>query len=134
MSQLGRRSSPADPIHGHGVLEGETLEDRLRHGSLPIQQTLQIASAIDAAHREGIVHRDLKPANAMLTAEGMKVLDSGLPREVARAQDTLGTQAQTMKQPFTPTRLDLVVARCLQKSPGHRWQSARDVGIEIEAM
>src|SRR6185369_8339999 len=55
-------------------LEGETLTDRLKKGSLPLEQSFGIAMAIldalDKAHRQGIVHRDLKPGNIMLTASG----------------------------------------------------------------
>src|SRR5256714_5906766 len=51
-------------------LEGETLADRLAKGSVPIAEALtigvQMASALDKAHRAGIVHRDLKPGNVML--------------------------------------------------------------------
>jgi serine/threonine protein kinase len=55
-------------------LEGETLADRLVRGPLPVEQTLkyaiEIADALDRAHRQGIVHRDLKPANIMITRSG----------------------------------------------------------------
>lgn len=68
-------------------LEGETLAERLRKGPLPIEQVLrygvQIAAALDAAHRQGIVHRDLKPGNVMLTRAGAKLLDFGLAKESA---------------------------------------------------
>ena len=70
-------------------LEGETLADRLAKGLLPLEQTLrfgvQIADALDKAHRQGIVHRDLKPANVMLTRSGVKLLDFGLAKGMVPA-------------------------------------------------
>jgi serine/threonine protein kinase len=65
-------------------LEGETLAERLRKGPLPLNQVLQyaieIADALDKAHRKGITHRDLKPGNIMLTKSGTKLLDFGLAK------------------------------------------------------
>ena len=65
-------------------LEGETLAARLQRGRLPAAQTLQyaieIADALEKAHRAGIVHRALKPANIMITKSGIKLLDFGLAR------------------------------------------------------
>ena len=47
-------------------LEGETLAQRLTKGALPLDQALryaiEIADALDKAHRQGVTHRDLKPA------------------------------------------------------------------------
>ena len=65
-------------------LEGETLADRLGKGALPLDQALkyaiEIADALDKAHRQGVTHRDLKPANIMLTKAGAKLLDFGLAK------------------------------------------------------
>jgi Tol biopolymer transport system component len=70
-------------------LEGETLTERLAKGALPLEQTLrygiEIADALDKAHRQGIVHRDLKPGNVMLTKSGVKLLDFGLAKAMAPA-------------------------------------------------
>ena len=67
-------------------LEGETLEARLEKGPLPPDQILklaiQIADALEKAHRQGIIHRDLKPANIMLTKSGAKLMDFGLAKQV----------------------------------------------------
>ena len=66
------------------LIDGETLATRLQRGPLPIDETLrygiQIADALDRAHRGGLVHRDLKPGNIMLTKSGAKILDFGLAR------------------------------------------------------
>src|SRR6266567_7755308 len=189
-------------------LEGETLADRLAKGALALEQTLrygiEIADALDKAHRQGIVHRDLKPGNVMLTKSGVKLLDFGLARAIAapagqtsltslpteraltqegailgtlqymapeqleaRPADTRtdifafgatlyematgqkafsgSSQASLISsimkeepapistiQPMTPPALDRLVRRCLAKDPERRWQSARDVAIELE--
>jgi serine/threonine protein kinase len=66
------------------LLEGDTLEHRLLDGPLPPEKALalaiQMAAALDTAHRRGVVHRDLKPANVLLTDSGLKVLDFGLAK------------------------------------------------------
>jgi eukaryotic-like serine/threonine-protein kinase len=65
-------------------LEGETLAVRLSAGPLPLPLSLkigvEIADALDKAHREGIIHRDLKPGNIMLTKSGAKLMDFGLAK------------------------------------------------------
>ncbi len=65
-------------------LEGETVAERLLRGPLPLDQALRIsvevADALDKAHRQGIIHCDLKPGNVMLTRDGAKLLDFGIAR------------------------------------------------------
>ncbi|HEY3123617.1 MAG TPA: protein kinase, partial [Thermoanaerobaculia bacterium] len=87
------------------LLEGETLSDRLGKGSLPLEQTLrfgiEIADALDKAHRQGIVHRDLKPANVMLTKSGVKLLDFGLAKAMAPAAPAGSLTALPTQQGLT---------------------------------
>src|SRR6202049_4649427 len=191
-------------------LEGETLAQRLVKGELPLEQVLryaiEIADALDKAHRKGVTHRDLKPGNIMLTKSGTKLLDFGLAKlkqeaapanvqlsELPTADDPLtakGTIVGTLQymapeqlegkevdsrtdifafgavvyematgkrafegktqasliaailekepptmsslQPMTPPALGRVVKRCLAKDPDDRWQTARDLEVELK--
>ena len=87
------------------LLEGETLSDRLANGPLPLDQTLrygvEIADALDKAHRQGIVHRDLKPANVMLTRSGVKLLDFGLAKAMTPAAQQSSLTALPTQQGLT---------------------------------
>ena len=91
------------------LIEGESLGDRLQKGPLPIALVLkhgiEIASALDAAHRQGIVHRDLKPGNVMLTKAGAKLLDFGLAKSGPLITSTSSVsqmaESPTQHQPLT---------------------------------
>ena len=68
-------------------IEGKNLRDKLDEGLLPLRDSLQmaleIAEALEEAHKKGIVHRDLKPANIMRTPQGhVKVMDFGLAKQI----------------------------------------------------
>src|SRR6516225_6982417 len=86
------------------LLEGEALAHRLERGPVPTEQMLrygmEIADALDKAHRQGVTHRDLKPANIMLTKSGAKLLDFGLAkiRDASRSELTepIGHEDKTL--------------------------------------
>jgi serine/threonine protein kinase len=68
-------------------IEGNTLKDRMEQEPLPLREavrvTLEIAEALENAHKAGIVHRDLKPANIMISSQGhTKVMDFGLAKRI----------------------------------------------------
>jgi Tol biopolymer transport system component len=189
-------------------LEGQTLAERLVRGPLSATEMLrfavELADALDHAHRRGLVHRDLKPGNIMITKAGVKLLDFGLskhqrganlialstlsPGEVpltavgevlgtypyiapeqlmgreADARSDIfafgaivhematgrrafgGTTAATVigavlhidppavssLQPMAPPALDRIVTRCLAKDSDDRWQTARDLVLELK--
>ena len=191
-------------------LEGQTLAERVLRGPLPPAEVLrcaiELADALDHAHRRGLVHRDLKPGNVMLTRSGAKLLDFGLSKlqttpdllvlstlspaggpltaegallgtfpymapeqlagheadarsdifafgaivyeiatgrrafEGATAGTVIGAVLHTdppplsSLQPLAPPALDRIVGRCLAKDPDDRWQTARDLLLELKWM
>ncbi|HSF24492.1 MAG TPA: serine/threonine-protein kinase, partial [Blastocatellia bacterium] len=66
-------------------VEGGTLRQRLTLSKMTLPEALdisiQIASALVAAHKTGVVHRDIKPENVIIRADGiLKLLDFGLAK------------------------------------------------------
>jgi serine/threonine-protein kinase len=83
------------------LVEGETLQERLKRGPIPVDEALaiakQIAEALEAAHEKGIIHRDLKPANIKLTRDGkVKVLDFGLAKALQEQQPSNLSNSPTL--------------------------------------
>jgi TolB-like protein len=86
-------STEASYFYAMELIEGQTLEAYIaQHGPLDIKLaleiTVQITSALGAAHQAGLVHRDIKPANIILTREShgqltAKVIDFGLVKLTA---------------------------------------------------
>jgi eukaryotic-like serine/threonine-protein kinase len=103
-------------------LEGETLVKRLERGALPNDQVLrvamEIADALDRAHRQGITHRDLKPGNIILTKGGAKLLDFGLAKPAGVSSKMSLSAVATMTSPADPiTQQGVMVGTMQYMSP-----------------
>ena len=85
-------------------IEGETLSDKIKRGPVPMAELLdiaiQIADALDKAHKQNLIHRDLKPGNIMLTKNGAKLLDFGLAK-VSLDSSAPGVHSITQTTPLT---------------------------------
>ena len=90
------------------LLEGETLADRIRRGSLSVPKTIefarQIARGLAAAHAHGIVHRDIKPANIFISRDGgIKILDFGIAKLREVNPETVSTVETETVHDLGPT-------------------------------
>jgi Tol biopolymer transport system component/predicted Ser/Thr protein kinase len=82
-------------------VEGQTLADKISGRPLPIAEIvdigIQVADALDEAHRKGITHRDIKPVNLMLTSrEQVKILDFGLAKIARPDGQAIGSDISTV--------------------------------------
>src|SRR5947207_3286311 len=124
--QFGVREETGQFFYAMELVEGETLEERVRRmGPLDVLTTLDIAlqvtAALAAAEERRLVHRDLKPANLMLVGGGenggltVKVIDFGVAKAVAEKTNAMalthggfvGTPAFASPEQFTNTPVDV---------------------------
>ena len=112
-------------------IDGDTLRDRIRLGTLPpveaLEVGIQVASALSATHSVGIIHRDIKPDNIMLRRDGIvKVLDFGLAK-LTRERETTDTDSLAPTERFINTAPGMVLGTANYMSP----EQAR--GLELDA-
>src|SRR5260221_10852519 len=117
------------------LLEGESLDKALHRGTLPIthcvEVCIEIADALDAAHKKGIIHRDIKPGNIFLTSRGTtKILDFGLAKlmeaEGGPSEDTVA-ESETMFQTNPGTTVGTVVYMSPEQARGEALDARTDL-------
>jgi Tol biopolymer transport system component len=121
------------------LVEGETLADRMTHGPIPLEETLQmarqIAEALEAAHEVGVVHRDLKPANIKVRPDSsVKVLDFGLAKAMA-GDSAVGhvSLSPTITSPAMMTGAGVILGTAAYMAPEQAKGKAADARSDIWA-
>jgi len=118
------------------LLEGETLDKRVRRGSLELAALLefgiQVADALESASAKGIVHRDLKPANIWLTSRGQaKILDFGLAKMETSRPGGMPVSADEATLAGELTAAGMVVGTASYMSPEQARGQTTDARTDI---
>jgi tRNA A-37 threonylcarbamoyl transferase component Bud32 len=118
------------------LVEGETLQQRLLRGPMPLREAMQCASAVaaalEAAHRKSIIHRDLKPSNIKLVDSGtVKVLDFGVATLAHGMDAELG--AADLTQTLGGTKEGALVGTVAYVSPEQAMGERVDASTDIWA-
>ena len=78
------------------LVDGQTLEARLRPGPLPLPDAIRVATevaeALVAIHAAGVAHTDLRPQNVMISPRGVRLLNVGMPHDLLPASAALARQ------------------------------------------
>src|SRR5688500_11694095 len=126
------------------LVEGPTLDERIAHGPLPLDEVLsiarQVADAVEAAHDQGIIHRVRRPANIKLRADGtVKVLDFGLAKALNRGDGASSgampdlTASPTVISPATLTSAGVILGTAAYMAPEQARGKAVDRRSDIWA-
>jgi eukaryotic-like serine/threonine-protein kinase len=119
------------------LVEGETLQQRLSKGPLPVDEALgvcrQIAEGLEAAHEKGVIHRDLKPANVMISdGDKVKILDFGLAKALSEETQSIdSSQSPTLTEAMT--RPGVILGTAAYMSPEQAKGKAVDKRADIWA-
>jgi serine/threonine-protein kinase len=113
-------------------IEGKTLRQQMAAAKMRLQEALdvaiQVASALEAAHKAGIIHRDIKPENIMLRPDGLvKVLDFGLAKLTESQPHGPGAEATALAS--VQTKTGLVMGTVTYMSP----EQARGLAVDARS-
>ena len=115
------------------LVEGPTLDERIKTGPIPLEESLdiagQIARALEVAHEKGITHRDLKPGNVKIRSDGtVKTLDFGLAKV---APDAAGDPETSPTVSLGPTEAGMILGTAAYMAPeqarGERLDARADI-------